>query len=69
MAARHYYFAYERSNGEFCYLPKMLHEGIQNYPHTVSHNHLKGWLGVRKLLTLDEYKAMSWLKPKTKAEA
>ena len=29
MAARHYYYAYERTDGEVCYLPKLLHEGIQ----------------------------------------
>lgn len=61
MAARHYYFAYERTDGEVCYLPKLLHEGIQRYPHTISHYHLNQWLGVSKLLTTEQYKAMGWL--------
>lgn len=61
MAARHYYFAYERTDGEVCYLPKLLHEGIQRYPHTIGHYHLTQWLGVSKLLTPEQYKAMGWL--------
>ena len=57
MAARHYYYAYERTDGEVCYLPKLLHEGIQRYPHTIGHYHLRQWLGVSKLLTPEQYKA------------
>lgn len=61
MAARHYYYAYERTDGEVCYLPKLLHEGIQRYPHTIGHYHLTQWLGVRKLLTPEQYRAVGWM--------
>ncbi|MBB3277321.1 hypothetical protein [Pseudoxanthomonas sp. OG2] len=61
MAARHYYYAYERTDGDVCYLPKLLHEGIQRYPHTIGHYHLRQWLGVSKLLTPEQYKAMGWM--------
>lgn len=60
-AARHRYYAYERSDGSVCYLPKLLHEGIQRYPRTITHYHLVQWLGVSKLLSKDEYKQMAWL--------
>ncbi|EML7988872.1 TPA: hypothetical protein ACOEBE_001195 [Stenotrophomonas maltophilia] len=58
---RHFYYAYERTDGEVCYLPKLLHEGIQRYPHTICHYHLVQWLGVSKLLSKDEYKRLAWL--------
>ncbi len=43
-AARHRYYAYERRDGSVCYLPKLLHEGIQRYPRTIAHYHLVHWL-------------------------
>ena len=46
-AARHRYYAYERRDGSVCYLPKLLHEGIQRYPRTIAHYHLVQWLGVQ----------------------
>ena len=60
-AARHRYYAYERRDGSVCYLPKLLHEGIQRYPRTIAHYHLVQWLGVSKLLSCDEYKRMAWM--------
>lgn len=58
---RHRYYAYQRTDGSVCYLPKDSHDGIQRRPHTIGLYHLARWLGTTKLMTADEYRRAGWL--------
>lgn len=54
------YFAYERLDGSTCYVPPVLHEGLEAHPHTRAHYRLKAWLGVSERLTRKDYERLGW---------